>query len=82
MCVVQKPAYTDKYSIKNSLHHFKKHVEHDYSSIHITTNSPVAILVLCKITRCQKPALTNCFSKIQNVISVCCNMVPFSSIFK
>ena len=81
MRVVQKPAYADKYSIKNNLHHFKN-VEHDYSSFHITTNLPVAILVLCKTTRCQKPALVMCFGKKQNVILVRCNMVLFSSIFK
>ena len=50
-------AYSDIHSIKNNQHHSKKYIEHDYSSFCVTANSPVAILVLCGITRWQKAAL-------------------------
>ena len=55
-------AYSDKHSIKNNQHHSKKYIEHDYSSFYVTTNSPLAIPVLCGITRRQIAALVKYYS--------------------
>ena len=43
-------AYSDKYSIKNNQHNFKKYIEHNYSTFYITAILPIAIPVQCGIT--------------------------------
>ena len=59
---------SDKYSIKSSLHHLQKYMEHDYSSLYVTANSPIVISVLCGVTRWQKASLAKCFGEKHNVI--------------
>ena len=61
-------AYSDKYSIKNNLHHFKKYIEYDYINFYVTADSPLAIPVMCGIIRWQKAVLVKYSGEKQNVI--------------